>query len=87
VSIQLIFAAMAAVGILIIVMAMLANRPTAEVELHMDGYNPAAGPNAKKGGFLETFLEGFNKSLTRNKGGRTSRLTEELAKADIKLRV
>src|SRR2546430_4096715 len=78
---------MAAIAALIVVMALMSGRQTSEVELHMDSYNPAAGPNAKKGGIFEGFLEGFNKSLTRNKGGRTSRLTEELAKADIKLRV
>src|SRR5438046_2926235 len=78
---------MAAIAALIVVMALMSGRRTSEVELHMDSYNPAAGPNAKKGGIFEGFLEGFNKSLTRNKGGRTSRLTEELAKADIKLRV
>src|SRR5216110_698850 len=76
---------MAAIGALIVVMALMSNRQPGEVELHMDGYNPEAAP--KKGGVFEGFLEGFNKSLTRNKGGRTSRLTEELAKADIKLRV
>ena len=87
-SIQLVFAAMAAIGALIVVMALMSNRgSSSEVELHMDGYNPAASPTAKKGGVFEGFLEGFNKSLTRNKGGRTSRLTEELAKADLKLRV
>src|SRR2546421_249344 len=78
---------MAAIAALIVVMALMSGRRTSEVELHMDSYNPAAGPNAKKGGIFEGFLEGFNKSLTRNKGGRTSRLTEELAKADLKLRV
>src|SRR5437660_8389811 len=79
---------MAAIGALIVVMALRSNRnsPT-EVDLHMDGYNPAASPTAKKGGFVEGFLDGFNKSLTRNKGGRSSKLTEELAKADLKLRV
>src|SRR5438034_9077099 len=77
---------MAAIAALIVVMALMSGRRTSEVELHMDSYNPAAGPNAKKGGIFEGFLEGFNKSLTRNKCGRTSRLTEELAKADIKLR-
>src|SRR5437588_468503 len=78
---------MAAIGALIVVMALMSNRASQEVELHMDGYNPAAGQAAKKGGFVEGFLDGFNKSLTRNKGGRTSKLTEELAKADLKLRV
>ena len=87
-SLQLVFAAMAAIGALIVVMALMSNRqPSSEVELHMDGYNPEASPTAKKGGMFEGFLEGFNKSLTRNKGGRTSKLTEELAKADLKLRV
>ncbi|HYY45491.1 MAG TPA: type II secretion system F family protein, partial [Candidatus Angelobacter sp.] len=86
-SIQLIFAVMALIAVLIIVMALMSNRGSAETELHMDGYNPAASPSAKKGGFFEGVLEGFNKSLTRNKGGRGSRLTEELAKADLKLRV
>src|ERR1700736_3467518 len=77
---------MAAIGALIVVMALMSNRqPGDEIEPHMDGYNPEAA--AKKGGGFEGFLEGFNKSLTRNKGGRTSRLTDELAKADLKLRV
>jgi len=87
VSIQVLFAAMAAIAALIVVMALMSGRKTSEIELHMDSYNPAASPTAKKGGIFEGFLEGFNKSLTRNKGGRTSRLTEELAKADLKLRV
>src|SRR5438093_987316 len=78
---------MAAIAALIVVMALMSGRKTSEIELHMDSYNPAASPTAKKGGIFEGFLEGFNKSLTRNKGGRTSRLTEELAKADLKLRV
>ena len=87
-SLQLIFAAMAAIGALIVVMALMSNRqPSSDVELHMDGYNPEASPSAKKGGLFEGFLDGFNKSLTRNKGGRSSKLTEELAKADLKLRV
>src|SRR5713226_8743880 len=76
---------MAAIGILIVVMALMSNRHPSEVELHMDSYNPEAA--AKKGGLFEGFLDGFNKSLTRNKGGRSSRLTDELAKADLKLRV
>jgi tight adherence protein B len=88
VSLQLIFAAMAAIGALVVVMALMSNRQApSEVDLHMDGYNPEASPSAKKGGVFEGFLEGFNKSLTRNKGGRSSKLTEELAKADLKLRV
>lgn len=86
-SLQIVFAVMAAFGILIVVVAMMANRQSSEVELHMDGYNPAAGPAAKKGGLFEGFMESWNKSLTRDKGSRTSRLTEELAKADLKLRV
>src|SRR6202011_5176740 len=82
-----VFAAMAAIAALIVVMALMSNnRPPGEgVELHMDSYNPEAA--GKKGGLFEGFLEGFNKSLTRNKGGRSSRLTDELAKADLKLRV
>ncbi|HYY46973.1 MAG TPA: type II secretion system F family protein [Candidatus Angelobacter sp.] len=87
-SIQLIFAVMAAFGVLIVVVAMMANRQqSADAELHMDSYNPAASPTVKKGGLFEGFFENWNKSLTRNKGSRTSRLTEELAKADLKLRV
>jgi tight adherence protein B len=87
-SLQIVFAAMAAIGALIVVMALMSNRQSSsDVELHMDGYNPEASPSAKKGGMFEGFLEGFNKSLTRNKGGRSSKLTEELAKADLKLRV
>src|SRR5437764_628972 len=78
---------MAAIAALIVVMALMSGRKTSEIELHMDSYNPAASPTAKKGGIFEGFLEGFKKSLTRNKGGRTSRLIEELAKADLKLRV
>lgn len=77
---------MAAVGALIVVMALFANRPQTEAaDLHMDNYNPG-GAAAKKGSFIEGLMEGFNKSLTK-KGGRTSKLTEELAKADLKLRV
>ena len=88
-SIQLIFAVMAAFGILIVVVAMLGNRQSsAEVDLHMDGYNPqAAAKSGKKGGLFDGFMDSFNKSLTKDKGSRTSRLTEELAKADLKLRV
>ena len=86
-SIQLVFAAMAAIAALIVVMALMSNnrQPGSEVELHMDSYNPEA--STKKGGLFEGFLENFNKSLTRNKGGRSSKLTDELAKADLKLRV
>jgi tight adherence protein B len=76
---------MAAIGALIVVMALAANRQPEGTDLHMDEYNPAAAPS-KKGGFVEGLMEGFNKSLTK-KGGRTSKLTEELAKADLKLRV
>src|SRR5689334_7103252 len=78
---------MAAIGALIVVMALMSNRRPADPELHMDGYNPQAAQSGKKSGLVEGFLEGFNKSLTRNKGGRSSRMTEELAKADLKLRV
>ncbi|MEO6796899.1 MAG: type II secretion system F family protein [Candidatus Dormibacter sp.] len=85
-SLQLVFAAMAAIGALIVVMALAANRkPEDATDLHMDGYNPTAVPG-KKSGLVEGLMEGFNKSLTK-KGGRTSKLTEELAKADLKLRV
>ena len=84
-SIQLVFAAMAAIAALIVVMALMSNNRQPTEELHMDSYNPEAA--GKKGGFVEGFLESFNKSLTRNKGGRSSRLTDELAKADLKLRV
>src|ERR1700738_5659537 len=78
---------MAAIAALIVVMALMSNNrlPGAESELHMDSYTPEAG--AKKGGAFDGFMESFNKSLTRNKGGRSSRLTDELAKADLKLRV
>ena len=76
---------MAAIGALIVVMALAANRQPEVTDLHMDEYNPAAAPT-KKGGLFEGLMEGFNKSLTK-KGGRTSKLTEELAKADLKLRV
>src|SRR5438477_5211442 len=78
---------MAAIAALIVVMALMSNnrQPGSEVELHMDSYNPEA--STKKGGLFEGFLENFNKSLTRNKGGRSSKLTDELAKADLKLRV
>src|SRR5437762_391028 len=76
---------MAAIAALIVVMALMSNNRQPAEELHMDSYNPEAG--AKKGGFVEGFLERFNKSLTRNKGGRSSKLTDELAKADLKLRV
>jgi len=86
VSIQLVFAVMAAIGALIVVMALMSNRqPSEGIELHMDSSSQEAA--ARKGGVFEGFLEGFNKSLTRNKGGRSSRLTDELAKADLKLRV
>ncbi len=41
-SIQLIFAVMAAIGALIVVMALMSNnRATTEVDLHLDSYNPA----------------------------------------------
>src|SRR6202171_5485581 len=76
---------MAAIGALIVVMSLMNRQGTTETELHMDSYTPDAGK--KKGGFFESFAEGLNKSMTRNKGGRSSRLTEELAKADLKLRV
>src|SRR3979409_1971010 len=68
-------------------MALMSNnrQPGAEAELHMDSYNPEAA--GKKGGVFEGLMESFNKSLTRNKGGRSSKLTDELAKADLKLRV
>src|ERR1700674_1980274 len=77
---------MAAIAALIVVMALMSNnrQPGEGVELHMDSYNPEAA--GKKGGLFEGFLEGFNKSLTRNKGGRSSRMTDELAKTDLKLR-
>jgi len=84
-SLQLIFAAMGGLAVLIVFVAMMGGRQQAETEIHLDSYNPAAAP--KKGGLFEGFLDGFNKSLTRNKGGRSSKLTEELAKADLKLRV
>jgi len=86
VSLQLLFGVLGAIGVLIVVMGLAANRQPAEAELHMDGFNPAAAAGARKGSFLEGLLEGFNKSLTK-RGGRSSRLTEELAKADLKLRV
>jgi tight adherence protein B len=77
---------MAAIGVLVVVMGLAANRSSqSDIELHMDSYAP--GASGRKGGFMEGILEGFNKSLTKNKGGRTSKLTEELAKADLKLRV
>src|SRR5467141_2000347 len=68
-------------------MALMSNnrQPGSDIELHMDSYNPEAA--SKKGGLFEGFMDSFNKSLTRNKGGRSSRLTDELAKADLKLRV
>src|SRR5260370_34164265 len=79
---------MAAIAILIVVMALVSNnrQPGSDVELHLDSYNPEAGAT-KKGGVFGGFMESFNKSLTRNKGGRSSKLTDELAKADLKLRV
>jgi tight adherence protein B len=86
VSIQLLLAGVAFVGVLIAVVAAVSSRQPQEAELHMDAYAPAAATAGKKGGFVEGFFEGFNKSLTK-KGGRTGRLTEELAKADLKLRV
>src|SRR3989454_441430 len=78
---------MAAIAALIVVMALMSNnrQPGSEAELHMDSYNPEAA--SKKGGLFEGFMDSFNKSLTRNKGGRSSKLTDELAKADLKLRV
>ncbi len=85
-SIQLLLGALAFVGVLIAVVAAVSSRQPQEAELHMDAYAPAAAAATKKGSFLEGFFEGFNKSLTK-KGGRTGRLTEELAKADLKLRV
>jgi tight adherence protein B len=74
----------AAVGVLIIFMGLAANRGSTEADLHMDAYNPAAGGG--KGGLVEGMLDGFNKRLTR-KGGRGSGLTDELMRADLKLRV
>jgi len=48
VSIQLVFAAMAAIGALIVVMALMSNRQASnETELHMDSYNPDANPKKK----------------------------------------
>ena len=85
-SIQLLLAGVAFVGVLIAVVAAVGSRQPQEAELHMDAYAPAAATAGKKGGFVEGFFEGFNKSLTK-KGGRTGRLTEEQAKADLKLRV
>src|SRR6266567_4127009 len=76
---------MAAIAALIVVMALMSNNRQPAEELHMDSYNPEAA--GKKGGFVEGFMDRFNKSLTRNKGGRSSKLTDELAKADLKLRV
>src|SRR2546428_6794749 len=76
---------MAAIAALIVVMALMSNNRQPTEELHMDSYNPEAG--SKKGGLFEGFMDSFNKSLTRNKGGRSSKLTDELAKADLKLRV
>ena len=85
-SLQLLFGVLGAVGVLIVVMGLAANRRPGETELHMDAYNPAGAAAATKGSFVEGILEGFNKSLTK-RGGRSSKLTEELAKADLKLRV
>jgi tight adherence protein B len=79
------FGALGAVGVLIVVMGLAANRKQPENDLHMDAF-AAGGGQGKKGGVLEGMLDGFNRSLTK-RGGRTSKLTEELAKADIKLRV
>jgi tight adherence protein B len=88
VTLQLIFGALGAVGVLIVVVGLAGNRNQnqGDAELHLDEFNPAAASAAKRGSFLEGILDGFNRSLTR-KGGRTSKLTEELAKADLKLRV
>jgi tight adherence protein B len=85
VTLQLLFGALGAIGVLIVVMGLAANRGGNETDLHMDAYNPNAAQKGK-GGFVEGLMEGFNKSLTK-RGGRTSKLTEELAKADLKLRV
>jgi tight adherence protein B len=87
-SVNVIFGLVTALGVFIIFMGLLSKGGGPdEVELHMDAYNPTAGLSAgRKGGFLEGVLEGFNKQLTK-KGGRTSKLSEELMKADLKLRV
>ena len=80
------FGALGAVGVLIVIMGLAAGRKQPENELHMDAYAAGGGQAKKGGGLFGGMLDGFNKSLTK-RGGRTSKLTEELAKADLKLRV
>ena len=80
------FGALGAVGVLIVIMGLAAGRKQSENELHMDAYAAGGGQAKKSSGLLGGMLDGFNKSLTK-RGGRTSKLTEELAKADLKLRV
>jgi tight adherence protein B len=87
VSITLILAFVGAAGALLTIAAVAGARKQAQVELHLDTYSTeAAAPSMTARGFLDGFLERFNKSLT-SRGGRTSKLTEELMKADLKLRV
>jgi tight adherence protein B len=87
VSITLILALVGAFGALLAVAAVLGARKQAAVELHLDAYaTEASAPSLTARGLFDGFLDRFNKSLTA-RGGRTSKLTEELMKADLKLRV
>lgn len=87
-SITLILALVGAFGALLVIAAVAGARKAAQVELHLDQFGTAesTAPSQTARGLLEGFLDRFNKSLT-SRGGRTSKLTEELMKADLKLRV
>jgi tight adherence protein B len=87
VSITLILALVGAGGALLAIAAVAGARKQAQVELHLDQFAATtSAPSFTARGFLDGFLDRFNKSLT-SRGGRSSKLTEELMKADLKLRV
>ncbi len=87
---SLIFAIVGGLGVFMAVMAIAGSRRSSEVELHLDQYGggeAAARPrDTSPRALLDTFMERFNKALT-SRGGRSSKLAEELMKADLKLRV
>lgn len=87
---SLLFVIIAGLGVLMAVLAFSGSKhPGGELELHLDQYStgqaPASGQVGVRG-LLDAFLERFNKSLTA-RGGRSSRIAEDLMKADLKLRV
>jgi len=91
VSTTIILAIIGGLGAFLAVTAALGSKVQQNaVDLHLDqfGTEQAAGPARAltPRALLDGFLERFNKSLTA-RGGRTSKLTEELMKADLKLRV